>query len=113
MLVSKPAWHRAATGDRVGYSIHFEPQFDLLKSRMNVFLHYETNPYLTQRQARTELPAPAFRRHLDRKERFRVALAAARPEGLRMSGHPNQNCKLEVDWGYGEMCAEVLRMQHD
>lgn len=61
VLISRQAWapeqmtDAAAFDPRSNYSVHFEPQYNLLTKRLEMALHFEVNPYRTRAWCETHL----------------------------------------------------------
>jgi hypothetical protein len=58
------------------YDVHFELQVQLSKSRMALFLHYETNPYFSEDKLRSRSASTSVAQHYQRREEFIRELSA-------------------------------------
>ncbi|WP_437737375.1 PD-(D/E)XK nuclease family protein [Sorangium sp. So ce1335] len=59
---SKPLWERRKRG-QPGTSVHFEFQWNTTTDALALYLHCETNPYLSKSDLRAQHGDPALRRH--------------------------------------------------
>ena len=89
------------------YDVHFELQVQLSKSRMSLFLHYETNPYFSEDKLRSRSASTSVAQHYQRREEFIRELSAmdAVP-GFKISPGSVQICKAVYDFA-GKTAEEV------
>lgn len=78
-VISKSAWHpnEMQLGKNKKYifkndcfSIHIEPQFDTLRGILSLYLHYETNPYLTKDEMNIGLTNESKTKYLEMRQAF-------------------------------------------
>lgn len=78
-IISKAKWHphemQRGTNNKYEvidgcFNIHIEPQFDTLRGVLSLYLHYETNPYLTKNKMEIELTDESKTRYLDMRQAF-------------------------------------------
>lgn len=93
--ISKDTWHPPVAEGRLGFNIHFEPQFALLDGKFALYLHYEVREYLPRKQAE-KLYREKLQEHDEARRRFIEHLRETRPPGLMLGGGRNQVGKVPV-----------------
>jgi hypothetical protein len=107
-VISKPQWHPAEmTPDSMGnwhldparhFNVHIEPQFNIVSGVLNVYVHYEINPYQPEHWFRASVSEEERRTYAARRERFINAFAALKPRGIAIGGGCNQIAKMTCDF---------------
>ena len=99
VMITKPEWHpdmmeetpdrTIMTSDRC-YNLHFEVQYNVLKRQMAIYLHYETNPYLTEKDAQHYISESDFKLYQARRGRFIEYMRESPLQGFVVSEGYNQ-----------------------
>ncbi len=108
--ISKEGWHpgviRSTNGSyfldlETVFNIHFEPQFHVLNGKLDIYLHYELNPYHPVKWANANLPVDQYEAYKQRRNRFYDLLEDNAPRQWKLGNHSNQLAKVEIDFqGY-------------
>lgn len=119
-LISKEAWHPAELNELANakwslnptkcFNIHIEPQFNVLSGIMNIFLHYEINPYETEAWAMENIKENEYQEYLARRGNFINVLSAANVDGLFIGGGSNQVAKAAFEIKEGMQFKGALEM---
>jgi len=105
-VISKPSWHSGEMQETEGvyqlnanrhFNIHFEPQFHYLKGIMELYLHYEVNPYHTAEWVVKHVPTAQYNNYASVRERFIEALRSKGITGLLIGGGSNQIAKAHLN----------------
>ncbi len=106
-IFSKKSWHPAEMTEVGGiwtldpnnvFNIHFEPQFNVLNGVLNIFLHYEVNPYETAAWVKANVPKEQYGGYVKRRERFTNLLEQTGMEKWIFGGGSNQIAKVQLDF---------------
>ena len=81
------------------FNIHIEPQFSPLNNRFDIFLHFETNPYLPVKEARQYLDPIKYKEYLEIRSNFSEKIKLADIKAFRVGGRSNQIGKAIIDIG--------------
>lgn len=101
-IISKPSWHPAEMQEVDGrwqfdgtrhFNIHFEPQFHYLKGVLELYVHYEINPYHPVKWVRKNIDASAYRAYEVARADFVRELESKRIPNLTIGGGSNQIAK--------------------
>lgn len=108
--ISKDRWHpsewrreengRVLFNPKTDFNIHFEPQYNVLSGALNIYLHYEINPYEPESWAATNIRPKKYRDYQEIRTRFVQGLeaeSAVLPE-LVIGGRSNQVAKANADF---------------
>lgn len=104
-VISKPSWHPSEMQQVDGrwqfdgirhFNIHFEPQFHYLKGILELYLHYEVNPYQTVEWVRANIDPSAYQAYERVREAFVRELEAQRVPDLTLGGRSNQIAKAQL-----------------
>jgi predicted XRE-type DNA-binding protein len=105
---TKPSWNPAMFDrktkpirfdPRRHVQLHFQPQFHVLEGTLDLYLHYHTNPYLPEKEARQLLPGPELAQYEAIRKKFQAELREAQVTGLDTSGDRwNQIGKFPLDF---------------
>ena len=103
---SKSAWRPAEMIDMDSswnlppnaFSIHFEPQYNVLNGIFNVFLHYEVNPYEPEAWVRKNIPESQYNAYVSQRNKFIEKLQGMGLEGWVFGGGSNQIAKMSLDF---------------
>lgn len=119
-VLSKEEWHPAEmteAGDGKWslnpercFNIHIEPQFNVLSGVLNLFLHYEINPYETEAWAVKNILEADYQAYSDRRNKFINALQAADIAGLIIGGGSNQIAKAALEISEEMQLNDMLKM---
>lgn len=92
---SMPEWR---LDPRTCFNLHIEPQFSVLNGDFSLYLHYETNPYLTRKETRLRIHKKDYEAYVERRDRFISALRDTCPEGFKVCGGTNQVAEATVSF---------------
>ncbi|WP_437310914.1 Ada metal-binding domain-containing protein [Sorangium sp. So ce388] len=67
---SKPSWERPASNADPGTSVHFELQWNTESNGLTIYLHCETNPYLSQKDLMAQRGKAALKAHAEVQARL-------------------------------------------
>jgi len=81
------------------FNIHFEPQYDVLNKRFNLFLHYEVNPYETNEWVQKNATESSLDKYEKRRMEIRDKLKKANPKDWLFTGGTNQIAKIPLKIG--------------
>lgn len=104
-IISKPTWHPAEMLElggtyhldaRKNFNIHFEPQFHYLKGVMELYVHYEVNPYNTAEWVRRNVPETQIALYNNVRENFVNSLRSKAIPALAVGGGSNQVAKARI-----------------
>ena len=104
-VISKPSWHPAELEQVHGrwpldvarhFNIHFEPQFHYLKGILELYLHYEVNPYQPVKWVRAHVDPSEYAAYEKMREGFVHALGNRGISGLKIGGRTNQIAKAQL-----------------
>ena len=104
-VISKPPWHPREMKEINGvyqldaeqnFSIHFEPQFHDLKGVLELYLHYEVNPYQTKAWIDKHVSRTQYDAYTRVRERFIEALRSRGIPDLLIGGRSNQIAKARL-----------------
>jgi len=124
--ISKPSWKPdkmpldPKTWELVGafeprrhFSVHFELQHNVLNGILRIYLHYEINPYNTEKWATTNLPPDKYAEYSAVRAQFERSLAAAAIRGLTVGGGgSNQVARADISL-QGKTTGEALDLIAD
>jgi hypothetical protein len=92
------------------FNIHVEPQFNVFTGALSVFLHYEMNPYLPKKEARSRLQPDDYRAYETRRGQFVSAFRC--PDGIAPGRGWNQFAKAAISLEQLSV-EEASRRMHD
>lgn len=104
-LISKPHWHPSVMYPQdkqfrldpdTSFHIHFEPQFNVLSGSLNLYIHYEVNPYQTKPWVLENVHKADYAGYVNRRNRFVDALKPLAPKSLILGGGSNQIAKVPL-----------------
>ncbi|MGB9419722.1 MAG: PD-(D/E)XK nuclease family protein [Candidatus Acidiferrum sp.] len=104
-IISKDSWHPAEMQElsekyeldgRKHFNIHFEPQFHYLKGVMELYVHYEVNPYQTAEWVKTHVRAEQLAAYTNVREQFVNELRKKSGSDLLIGGRTNQIAKARL-----------------
>jgi hypothetical protein len=103
---SKPSWCPAKIEEVAGswnlptnaFSIHFEPQYNVLNGILNVFLHYEVDEYEPEAWVKKNIPENQYNVYLSHRNKFVEKLKEIGLEGWIFGGGSNQIAKISLDF---------------
>ncbi len=104
-VISKPHWHPSVMYPQdeqyrldpdTSFHIHFEPQFNVLNGSLNLYIHYEVNPYQTKPWALKNVHKADYAGYANRRDRFVDALESLAPKSLILGGGSNQIAKVPL-----------------
>ena len=78
------------------FNIHIEPQFNVLSGKFSIFLHYETNPYVPQKAARSSLGRGDFDAYGMQRGRFVSVFRTVCPSDCAVGVGWNQIAKATL-----------------
>lgn len=78
------------------FNIHVEPQFSVLDGKFSVALHYETNPYLSHKEAKKSLRQKDYDAYRRRRDEFIGIFRTLCPDDLKVGGRWNQVAKANL-----------------
>lgn len=64
--ITNPRWHPPNSE----FDLHFEPQFNLLEGTLDLFLHYETNPYMPKAEAEKRMSEKCLKVYREQRTQF-------------------------------------------
>jgi hypothetical protein len=108
VTISKPDWRSAIidyfsgpnwTLEPDNHHIHIEPQFNVLSSDFELFVHYETNHYQPVRSLHANVPPEQYAEYKHRRSAFAKRFAALAPPELKIGGRSNQIAKANLSLG--------------
>lgn len=116
VVINKPSWYpkeilKINDGwqmDPNAFHLHFEPQYNLLNENISLFLHYEVNPYETEKWVRKNIRQNEYKQYLEKRSSF---IEHMRREALPywvIGGGSNQVAKAVYDFR-GRSFLEVKR----
>jgi hypothetical protein len=85
------------TVPRTHFNIHFELQYDVLKSVFKMYLHYEINPYQTEKWAQDKISAEFYEEYVRVRARFKTELKEAGVLEFVVGGRSNQVARATLD----------------
>jgi hypothetical protein len=88
-------WHLDAVRH---FNIHVEPQFNVLTGVLNLYIHYEINPYRPDRWVTANVDFDERRAYGERRQRFIGAFANRVPLDVVIAGGCNQIGKATCDF---------------
>jgi len=99
-VISKADWHpeemkpdsdgRWRLDPERHFNLHIEPQFDVLASVLNLYIHYEINPYRPNRWFTANVGADERRAYRERRQQFIRAITERKPAEVVIGGGCNQ-----------------------
>lgn len=101
--ISKASWHPGEMKDvndfdgTQHFHIHFEPQFDYLNGILNVYLHYEVNPYQPLDWVTKHIPSAKYNVYCTIRDRVVEALRLRHIPEFVIGGRSNQIGKAKLD----------------
>lgn len=117
-VISKVDWHpeemkRDSDGrwhldPEQHFNIHIEPQFNVLSGVLNVYIHYEINPYAPEQWFRANVGVDERRAYGERRQHFIRTFADNKPAEVSIGGGCNQIGKATLDFA-GRTTAAVWR----
>lgn len=105
--ISKQEWHPEEMMEINGqwqldcnknFNIHFEPQYDVVNNMFNLFLHYEINPYDTERWVLDNIPPNQYEDYKEVREGFIRKLETENIPHLIIGGRSNQIAKATFNF---------------
>lgn len=106
-VISKDSWHQKEMSKINGkwqlngdadFNIHFEPQYNVLNGMFNLFLHYEVNPYETEKWVLNNIDSKQYDYYKMIREGFAHKLKAQNIKGLIFGGGSNQIAKASFNF---------------
>jgi len=104
--ISKPVWHPSKMDlenpkkfePKKDYNIHFEPQYNVLNGKLNLYLHYEVNPYKPKKWVNKNIPERRYNEYWATREKVQNKLKNKDLVNLKISGRTNQIAKATMDF---------------
>jgi hypothetical protein len=114
-VISKAAWHprgmpcrqtgehncqsdcKWALDPEQDFNIHFEPQFNVLTGSLNIYLHYEVNPYTPVNQLLRHVSQSDYAGYNQLRDRFAKKLSNNKSLSLIFGGRSNQIARASLD----------------
>lgn len=89
--------HRAIYNPSKHFDVHFELQYESLNegATLNLYLHYELNPYLTRRSAEHVIGNTQLARHEETKRKFMARMRELAIPGMAVEGRFIQVGKVQ------------------
>lgn len=123
-LISKEPWHPEEMMEVNGFcqldskrhfNIHFEPQFNCLSGILNLYIHYEVNPYLTAKKiksqiAQSKISGAQYEDYEKARKRFIEVLRSKQIVGLIIGGRTNQIASIPLRVTKKTTVSEAQRM---
>ncbi len=106
-IISKDSWHPSEMEEVSGtwsldpltnFNIHLEPQYNVLSGTFNCFLHYEVNPYESERWVRENIATDQYNAYIQQRTKFVSGLQAQALRGWSFGGGSNQIAKIAFDF---------------
>ncbi|MEA1995744.1 MAG: hypothetical protein U9N18_06355, partial [Campylobacterota bacterium] len=120
-VISKDDWHPTEMSEVNGkwqlnggsdYNIHFEPQYNVLNGIFNLFIHYEVNPYETEKWVLKNIKFNQYNHYKAVRESFIQDLEARNVKGLIFGGGSNQIAKASFNF-QDKSTSEIQTMLQD
>lgn len=114
--ISKASWHPGEMRDGSDFDgtrhfhVHFEPQFDYLNGILNVYLHYEVNPYQPLNWVTKHIPSVKYDVYCTIRDRVVEALRLRHIPEFVIGGRSNQigKAKLELKGATVSQARELI-----
>jgi len=94
------------------FNIHIEPQFSPLTNRFDIFLHFETNPYLPVKKATNKLDPVNYKKYLEIRSRFADKIKTAAIRDFSVGGGSNQIGKANIEIDSQNLCQVKESLQN-
>lgn len=103
--ISRPSWHPGEYEETTNgfqldakrhFNIHFEPQFHYLKEVMELYVHYEVNPYETAAWVNSHIPPSQLEAYNAVRDEFVNRLRLKEIGNLSIGGRTNQVAKAAL-----------------
>lgn len=120
-VISKDDWHPTEMSEVGGkwqlngdsdFNIHFEPQYNVLNCIFNLFIHYEVNPYETEKWVLNNIGSSQYDHYKSVRDNFVRNLEARNIEGLIFGGGSNQIAKTSFNF-QNKLTSEIQAMLQD
>lgn len=104
--ISKPKWHPSKLDlnnpetfiPNKHFNIHFEPQYNVLKGKFTLYLHYETNPYKPKKWVDKNIPKQKYDKYWELRKSVKNKLKNKNIKEIKISGRTNQIAKATINF---------------